>query len=560
MDAFVEISLIILLATGISFIARAFKQPLVIAYILTGVLISPFGLNLQQSKSSNELLAKVGIAILLFIVGLNLKPKTVKEIGQVSLRVGIAQIGLTAALGFLLAILLGFTTVTAVYLALALTFSSTIIALKQIVDKKDTETVYGRIAVGILLIQDLVASLLLIIVASLGNSTEVNTIVLLVTLIVKGTLLAFALYLITTKLLPRLMVYITSNQELLFLFSISWGLTLAAVFFILGFSLEIGALVAGVTLSSTIYAPEIASRLKPIRDFFVLLFFVLLGSKFDLASLPALLMPAIVMTLFVLIVKPLIVMVMVNQFGYKQKTGYLSGVTLGQVSEFSLILVGLGVSFYHVPNNILTLITLVSILSIVGSSAVFTQATKLYIKLKNIFQLIEMKQNYRTHQFGPEKQYEAILFGYHRVGADFVKAIQKLEIEFIVVDYDPSAIKRLKNEGLPCVYGDADDPELLEYIKFNQAKLIVSTIPDFETNKLLVEQLYGHNPNAISLTVSHNVAEAEELYELGASYVVMPVYLGAQYATQMIGKYGLSIKGFARERKKHLEHLEKRKV
>lgn len=559
MDAFVEISLIILLATGVAFILKSLKQPLIVGYILTGILIGPYVYNLHQSKDGTELLAKVGITILLFIVGLSLSPKVIKEIGGISLATGFGQEIITALIGYGICRLLGIEHIASLYISIALTFSSTIIISKLITDKGDAQTLYGKIAIGSLLVQDLIASLILIGVSSLTQPTNQGLILLLVSLILKGTVLATTLYLLTHYLLPKVLAYIATTQELLFLFSISWGMILATLFLKLGFSMEIGALVAGVCLSTTIYAPEIASRLKPLRDFFILLFFVLLGSQIALSAIPKVILPAIVLSAFVLIGNPLIVFLMMHRFGYKRKVGFMVGLTMAQISEFSLILAGLGVSLRHISGETLSLITLVGLITIGGSSYLIIYADTIYRKVEHILKLFEWRKNNNQHRIATNNGYEIILFGYHRVGADFVRAIQQLKKEYVVVDYDPGAIRRLAAENLPSVYGDAGDLEFLDDLGLTNTKLVISTIPDFETNKLVVQKLALVKPSSISIVISHNVDEALELYQLGAGYVIMPVYLGAQYATSLIGKYGLSSRGFAEERKKHLEHLRERK-
>lgn len=559
MDIFIELTFIIAVATLFSILSRILKQPLIVGYILAGIFSGPYFLNILQSSEYIELFSKIGITALLFIVGLHLNPRVIREVGKVSLITGIGQVIFTSVIGFLIAVSLGIERIAAFYVAIALTFSSTIIILKLLSDRGDLNKLYGKIAIGFLLIQDIIAIIILLLIPSFTKVSEQSPIYEIGLLVLKGAAVLFVLYFVSGHVMPRVSRFVASSQELLFLFSIAWGFGLASLFYTFGFSVEIGALIAGVTLSLTPFAYEIGARLKPLRDFFIVLFFVLLGSQMAFDNIGIFVLPAIILSLFVLIGNPVVVIVLMNLLGFKRRTGFMAGLTVAQISEFSLILAALGFSVGHLSREVLSLVTLVGLVTIVGSTYFILYAEKIYPYVENILKLLELKRAKKRETGVDIEKYDIILFGYDRVGQDFVNAFHKLERPFVVVDFNPLSIKRLQDAGIPNRFGDAEDLEFLGELTLEQVKLAVSTIPDPKTNILLTRKIKSESREAIVIVISHNVDQAEELYKEGATYVIMPHYLGARYASHMITRLGLDINAFKEEREKHLEYLEKRK-
>ena len=368
MNAFTEISIILLITTVIALIMNLLRQPLIIGYIISGIIAGPYFLNVLSSTEQVELFSKIGISILLFIVGIGLNPFVIKEFGKVSLFAGLGQIIFTSVVSFFMVRFLGFDFNTSIFIAVALTFSSTIIVLKLLTDKGDINNFYGKISIGILLIQDLMATISLLFLSTLANSGGLNLSGILINLVIKAVIIGIILIIFAKYILPRIGKLFASSQELLFISSLSWGLSVAALFAVLGFSIEIGALIAGVALSMSPFSYEIMSRMKPIRDFFVTMFFILLGSHLILDDIGSIIYPALILSAFVLITKPLIVLIVMNILGYKKKIGFMTGVSLSQISEFSLILATLSFSYGYINQDTVTLITLVGIMTIAGSS------------------------------------------------------------------------------------------------------------------------------------------------------------------------------------------------
>lgn len=555
MELFLQFTTIVVLATILSLLMRLLKQPLVVGYIITGILIGPQFFNLDRSHDYIELFSKIGITILLFIVGLNLSPKVIKEVGKVSFIGGLGQIALTALYGGFLSMALGLNLVQSLYIGIGLSFSSTIVILKLLSDKGDLPKLYGKITIGFLLVQDLVAIATLLFVSSFGLHHEV----FLQTsffLLAKLAGLSITLFLLSKYFFPHAIDALAESQELLFLFSITWGLGLASIFYVMGFSVEVGALLAGVSLAVTPFADGIASRLKPLRDFFIVLFFVLLGSQMAVDSISQVIVPAIILSVFVLVGKPLIVFLLLNLLGYKTRQGFQVGVALAQISEFSLILATLGLTTGQLDAQTVSLITLVALITIPGSSYLISFSEPLYSRLERLLKRLEINHS-RNNTNLLDTQHELVLFGFDRVGHDFVEAFRKLDKDYLIVDYNPDMINHLETADLPFRYGDVEDSEFLQELQLEKIKLCVSTIPNVKVNSLLIKHIREANKHTIIIVRAREVEDAKTLYELGATYVVMPHYLGAKYATHMITKIGLDPKGFEEEREKHLIHISK---
>ncbi|MEO8638032.1 MAG: cation:proton antiporter [Candidatus Taylorbacteria bacterium] len=555
MDIFIELSLIIVIASLLSIMMKILRQPLVVGYILTGILTGPYFFGILKDVSHVEVFSKIGIATLLFIVGLSLSPRVIKEVGKISVISGVGQVIFTSIVGFVIVLALGFTALPAFYIAVALTFSSTIIVLKLLSDKGELDKLYGKISIGFLIVQDVIASLLLISISVVSESgANAGTLIPLMAL--KIVAVTIFLYLVSKYVISSLSVFFASSTELLFLFSIAWGLGVSSLFFVLGFSMEIGALIAGVVLSLTPFSYEIAARLKPLRDFFIVLFFILLGAQMVFVDLRAIFLPAIMISVFVLVGKPLIMIVLMNLLGYKRRTAFMTGVVIAQISEFSIILIALGAQLGHLSPDVVALVTLVGLITIAVSSYVILSANSIYPKVEWILRFLEFRDN-KKDSLIQDHAYEMALFGYDRVGHEFVRAFRELGKNFVVIDFNPKSIERLRAKNIDSIYGDADDVEFLEGLSLSKFKLIVSTIPEFRTNRILVFTVRKNNPHAIILVISHNVDDTKELYALGATYVVMPHHLGAYHASKLISKYGLELDRFKEERVRHLASLSK---
>ncbi|MBU2567014.1 cation:proton antiporter [Patescibacteria group bacterium] len=551
MEIFIQISLILGLATVIAVIMQKLRLPLILGHILTGILVGPAFLNLIKSAETLEIFSHLGVTALLFIVGLSLSPRVIREVGKVSLITGIGQIVFTSLIGFFISRLLGYTIETSIFIAIALTFSSTIIVLKLLSDRHDLGKLYGKIAIGFLLVQDVAATIILIFVSSISEGMSPTD--TFITITSKTVIIFVLLAFMSMYILPWLTKMFAKSQEFLFLFAIGWGVGMAAVFHLIGLSIEIGALAAGATLAASPYHYEISSKMKMLRDFFIIMFFVLLGSQLTVGNINSLMSQSLFFSAFVLIGNPLIVMILMGLLGYTKKTSFYAGLTVAQISEFSFILILLAYNSNLVTHEVVSLITIIGIITITGSTLMIIYADHIYKLLEPILGIFELKNPIKEKSQKPN--YDAILFGCHRVGTDFLSTLKKLKRKFLVVDFDPSVINDLKSKRIPNRYGDAHDNEFLEEINIDKANTVIVTLPDFDTNLLILNKIRKTNPNSTVINIAHTVDQANLLYQLGSSYVILPHFLGGNYAAMLLEKNGENNKKIAQERKRHIEHL-----
>lgn len=549
---FAQISLIIALAAGVSLLMRLIKQPLIIGYILTGIIVGPSVLHLAKSPETIEVFSNLGIALLLFIIGLGLNPRVIKEVGKVAGVVAILQVGITMAVGYGGGIFFGFSKKEAAFFGIALAFSSTIIILKLLSDKKEQTRLYGKVATGLLLIQDVLAMFALLFVTS--QNTGQFDFSLLISLFAKGAFIAIPLLIIGNVVLPRLHKFIAGSSEFLFLFALGWGFGAAALFEMSGFSLEIGALLAGVALASLPYTQEISARLRPLRDFFVVVFFIALGTQLNITSLHGIIWPLVAACAIVIILKPLLVTTIMGLMGYTKRTSFKAGIAMAQVSEFSLIFVILGQKEGLISAQIVNLLTLTALISIAVSTYMILYADSLFGFFERHLLLFERRkaQNEREKR----NRYELVLLGYRKGGHEFLKVFRGLKKRFVVVDYDPEVIDILEHQKVDYIYGDVTDLELLEEIGLSKVKLVVSTITDREISLYIVKLLDHLNPNAVVICHGETIEEAAELYAAGASYVMMPHYIGSEKIGSFIKRNGFNKNEFKRYRDKHLAYLQ----
>ena len=556
MNLFTELSVIIVVAAALAGVMRVLKQPIVIGYVLTGIILGPHVLGLLSSNESMSAFSQMGIAILLFIVGLNLNPKELKSFGTTSFLIGFLQVLFTSFFGFLISRLLNFPVIESLYIGIALSFSSTIVVLKFLSDKKDLEKLYGRLTIGVLLLQDILAAVALIAVSGIAGGSEGLSSFLL--LIVKGLAVILVISLVSYYAMPALGAFFARSQEYLFIFSLAWGFGLATLFGILGFSVEIGALIAGVSLSILPYSSEISSRLKPLRDFFIVMFFISLGYQISFDTLSGMFVPLSILAAFVLFGKPLILGILVEVFGYSKKTAFLTGVSLAQISEFSMIFALLGLKVGHVSGEVVSVITILGFLSIALSSYLIVHAEKIYPLFVPILKIFESRAP--AVEDAPDRVYDTVLFGCNRAGYDFVKIFKEFGTQFLAIDFDPDIIKELTGKGINCIYGDAEDSEFLEEISIGRAKIVISTVPEYETNHFLLSKIRSENADSLVLLLSYNIDDAIKLYENGATYVILHHFIGGEFAVKIISDAGFDVAKLNAKREEHVNYLKERKA
>ena len=487
--SFVSVALILALAVAAGAIAKLLRQPVVVSFIIVGILAGPTAFNLVEGAEEIRLFAKFGIAILLFLVGLKLDFHMIRSTGKVALVAGLSQVAFTAAVGFGIAVLFGFEATTAFYIAVALTFSSTIIIIKLIGDKRELDTLYGRIAVGILIVQDILVVAAMVVIVTIGTPGEGSVVTDLVVTLASSAVFLGVIAFASKFVLEKVLDWISKSPELTLLFGVAWAIVLAAISILIGLSMEIGAFVAGVSLASTAYRESLGARMVSLRDVMLLFFFIELGASLTFADALGQFWPAIVLSVFVLVGKPLIVFAIMGWMGYRSITSFRTGVALAQISEFSLILIALGYSLGQVDSAVLSLVTLVAVFTITVSSYLILYTDKLFPLMQGFMHLFERGKASAVDEESQSLSYDAIVIGSGRFGTEVISGLISSGSSVLAVDLDPDALARARELGAETLFGDVGDPDFAKMLPIHQTGTLICTAPDRSTNTLLLESL-----------------------------------------------------------------------
>lgn len=526
-SSFVEIAAILGLATLTGMIGQKLRQPLIIMFLATGILAGPSLLGIIDSYEQIELLAHIGIALLLFIVGLKLDLNLIRTTGPVALATGLGQIVFTSIIGFVIAIAMDMSYLSAAYVSIALTFSSTIIIVKLLSDKKEIDSLHGQIALGFLIVQDIAAILALVALTTLGSSATGDTPGYLSFLMIgaKGVGLLGAVALLMKYVIPYLTQRLAHSLELLTLFAIAWAVLLGAGSELLGFSKEVGAFLAGVSLASTDFRDSIGARLTGLRDFLLLFFFIDLGARLDWSMVGSQLGASLVFSLFVLVGNPLIVLVIMGIMGYRRRTAFLAGLTVAQISEFSLIVAALGLSIGHITDETMGLITLVGVVTIFLSTYMILYSYPLYRILSSPLKIFERRNPYREAEidtFAATGAVDVILVGLGNYGSGLMEHLLRRNNAIVGIDFDPGALDKWRKKGVPVLYGDMADPEMHEQLPLKKARWVISTVRSKDINLALIHNLRKNNyTGKVALTATSS-QEAAEFEKAGANLVFRP--------------------------------------
>ena len=533
-NIFFQLSILLGITVSLAFVIRMLKQPLVVAYILSGIIAGPIFFDvLKGSEILLQSFAQFGIVLLLFVVGLNLNFKHLKVLGRDIFLGGTLQFLFTSLAGWFIMRFLGFGWMSSLFVAIAVTFSSTIIIVKLLADKKDSETLYGRYVIGLLVVQDLIAIGLLMFFNDSKPSLlswDVQTILFLA----KMGILAGGVYLSSAYVLPKIIEPISHSNELLFIFTIAWCFGVASLVHLCGFSIEVGAIIAGATLGSSRFQSELTSRIKPLRDFFIVLFFIVLGSELHFGNISQALVPSLLLSAFILICDPIILYFIMRQLGYTRRNAFLIGITAAQVSEFAFILAVKGKQLGYVGEKEFSILTLVALTTITISSYLIAYNETIYKKLIPFFQRFGKDKARKSGLALGQENFDVWVFGYHRMGWKICEGLMEKKEKFAVVDFDPTVIEKLKSQGIPVFFGDASDVEFLAELPLEKSKLILSTIPHFEDQLALVRHIRSRSKSVPIIGTLFSRAYMAELYAAGTNYILLPHLLGGHWMSEVL--------------------------
>lgn len=537
-----SVGVMIVAAAVMMLLTRRLRIPGIIVYIVTGLLIGPLGLNLLavptdhgDHQSAVAVAAELGIVLLLFLVGLELSLDNIRAVGKVAVSAGVGQVVFTAVIGFGLAILLGFTVMESIFLATALTFSSTVVVVKLLDQKKQLHLLYGRIAVGIFLVQDLIVVIVLVLLSGLGDpeSATAAGIAWGIGRSFLGVAVMLALALFAARfLLVRPMAWVASSAETAVIWSLGWCFGFVVLCTWIGLSPEIGAFLAGLSQAQLPIAHDLRRRLHPLMNFFIALFFISLGGQMDPAGATAYWPAAVALSLFVLIGNPLIFMIIIARSGYSERTAFMTSVTVAQISEFSFIFAAVGLNAGLIDGAILSVITVVGLITIAASAYMILYSEALYAWLQPRGWL----RPFRAGQI-PEPETEqtlgnhVVVLGMNAMGRRIAEQLHAQGETVLAVDTDPR-----KLAGLPVqtLVGNMDYPVVAEEAFLPQAKLAVSALQIENSNVLLAYRCRQAGVPAAIHAFDKSVVS--DLEHLGVAYLINPKQAWLQGAIDALAR------------------------
>lgn len=548
---FTQLSFIVALAAGMALFMKLLRQPLIVGYILTGILVGPSVFNVVSSNSSFSILSQLGVSLLLFVVGLELSLKIITRLRRVVFVTTLLQVGVMTIVGASAAQLLDFGRLESLIIGLCISMSSTIIIVTLLQRKKEIMRLYAQIVVGILILQDLLATAGKI---TLSARTGGDNILEVALLLGRGLLFVVLLFVVSRTVFPRITKLLESSRELMLILSIGWALGIAVMCARIGFSIEVGALLAGMSLAGLPFSLGMATQLRPLRDFFIILFMIHLGYSLTTEQTEGVLPAVFVFSLLVLFIKPLVTLAILGAQGYTKRASFKAAVSMSQVSEFSLVFVAAAHQHY-VGNAVLTAISLTALITFVVSPYLMKYDDWLFEKFEKHLRFFERRVT-KLEQKPSMHVYPTVLFGYRKGGAEFIKTFKNMKQKFVVVDYDPDAIDLLEKQHIDYLYGDATDAEFIDELQLGKCKSVISTISDFAANEFLAHWLKQHNPGAVFIGSADNFSDAARLYSEGAAYVMMPHFIGSEKISSFIKRVGFKKSEFHKFRERHLQYLE----
>jgi len=513
-----ELAILFGLAAVFGILGRVVRQPMIMAYLITGVVLAAFGFSPQPDDELLSLFSHLGVMFLLFLIGLEVNYSSLRIVGKSIGVTAVVQIALSMTGGILLGFLLGWPISWAVLTGVIVAFSSTVVGVKVLSEQHELQSLHGKLAIGILLIQDMVAMFMMVAFSSEIHSLALGWPMMLV-LLKLALVLAVTLW-IGRTVMPRVLRALGHTPELLYLVSTAWLFGVATATQQFGLSLEIGGLLAGLSMASSAEQLRIASRMRPLRDFFLALFFISLGTSLSGVNFDGVLWPALLLTGFIVFINPLIVLLTLLASGYHRRTAYLTGRVLSQLSEFGLHLATLGVALGLADGRFITIITITGILSIGLSVYLQHHAEETYRWFDRLLKYFERPGTHHAIAAARIPRYHTILIGAHRLGLALLETLPKKGT--LVIDFDPEVLERVRHLGYATSYGDLSDEDMLDNIVASQPKMIISTTPSVVDTVILLQRIHGLKRKPQVIVRAEHEHDVKEYYHLGAAYVLQP--------------------------------------
>jgi Kef-type K+ transport system membrane component KefB len=560
MDIIQEFGILLMIIVFISFLIKLLKQPIIIGYVLSGIVFSFFAFT-GQIDDYMTFFAQLGITFLLFFIGIGFDLKSLKYLGKDLIIAIIIQTIIFFSIAYITSYFFGFNTIECIYISILFINSSTLLVAKWIEDKKETKTLHGKLAIGSLVVLDIVSIIAITALAIYKDSSIGGSSIIELFLIPFYGLILIGIAIIMAKyILNPMLKFASSYPELLFIFSLSICFLFFGISPLFGYSAEIGAFIAGVVLGNTAYKTDISTRIKPLIIFFNMLFFVGLGFQINLGINTKLLLFIAVLCLLSLIIKPIIVYLTIRSRGYDLKSSFLTGLYLSPLSEFGLIVITAGLSMKLIGDGINSIAIISIILTMILSSYLIKYAQKIYKKIEKPFLIIDsLLFSYLKNKEEQEKEkdfkYNIIFFGYFDLGKELIEKLKKQGKNIIVIENDPEKIEILKNEGWDYIYNSVNNPDFFENIPFEKVEMIISSLIDINDNKMIIKELKRKNPKGVAIVSGKNVTESIELYNHNADYVILTSFLNNQHVTFILEDYTSDLTRIISQKLKDIDKL-----
>ncbi|NLI82174.1 MAG: sodium:proton exchanger [Deltaproteobacteria bacterium] len=547
-DLLSNIGIAIVVANAFALLAKACRQPILLAYLATGIFLGPdMGLGWVKDPESIALISEIGLILLLFIIGLEIDLKKLLASGKTLIVSGISQFLLCTALGIAFFSAFGFHLregrFDALYLAVAMALSSTMIVVKLLYDKFELATLPGRITLGILVFQDIWAILFLSLQPSLLTP---RTSFILLSFVKGAGLVALAL-LLSRYFLTRLFSWIAKIPELLLVTAIAWCFLVSGIAGALGLSREMGALVAGVSLSTFPYNIDVIAKVINIRDFFVTLFFVGLGLQIPVPTGP-LMIHALAASLFLILTRFFSIFPVLFFLRNGLRASLIPSINLAQMSEFSLVIASLGLAFQHIDKEVVGILTFVFAITSVLSTYMIQYNHEIQGIIAPILLRLGLHDRDRldSASHSPETSKDIVFLGFFREASSIFHEMESMEdaagrpltSQVVVVDFNPVVHEELNKRGVNCIYGDISSVDTLKHAHLESVKVVVSSIPDSIlrgiTNLRILQLARRIFPQTRVIVAANLLQTARQLYEAGADFVYIPRIHSARQMAEII--------------------------
>ena len=519
-------------------------------YIISGIIIGPIGFGLIKNTSIIHLLSEVGIAFLLFVAGMEISVSKLKDTTKDAFKLGIIQVAIIFLLSFFAFYFLKLKIYEIIYISFILALSSTVVIVKIMTDKKELNTLHARLLLGILVLQDILAIIFLTLFRE-------NTISFHIIFYFFNFILLILLALIFKRyFIEKLLDFSSKNQELLLIFALSLLFVFSLLSLFLGLSIIIGAFIAGIVIADSSYKVEIEGRIKPLRDFFALIFFVALGMQLSSVVFKEIWLPFLIILALMFIVKPLAIYFLSEVFGYKRTTSFAIALPLANLSEFGLIIALQGFYLGHISDSVFNLITLSTIIGMAISPYLIKNHYAIYKRFSN-FLLLKLGNEKKLEYKSPQKE-RILLIGCHRMGSIILEKLKQFKNKIFVIDHNPDIIKALIKKKITCIYGDASNLEVLERVNWNDIEVIISTLPNYEINEFLITYAKSRRNDIIFIATAEKIHDAIKLYKRRADFVILPQTIAGSKVSDFVEKImKKKKKGIEKFRKEQIEWLEK---